>query len=145
MGIFKAKGAPAPWCSLVWKDLSPQRDKFLVWLVVKNFITTCDKVASWGGSGLFSCLFCPCSLETRDHLFGGCVVYKELYAGLLAKAFPRTPSDDWNIELQWASNDLKGKQLRNQAAKAIWRAMISTIWRERYSLKMEDPRRASRR
>ncbi|CAI0395301.1 unnamed protein product [Linum tenue] len=57
--------------------------------------------------------------ETRAHLFGGCIVFKELFAGLLAKAFSRTPSDDWDAELQWASTHLKGEQLRSQVAKAV--------------------------
>ncbi|CAL1353396.1 unnamed protein product [Linum trigynum] len=107
--VFRPKDVPVPWYSLVWKGLSPPRDKFIVWMIVKNYIVTCDKVARWGGRGPLSCVFCSCALETRAHLFGECVVYKELYAGLLAKEFPRTPSDDWDVELQWAVSHLRGK------------------------------------
>ncbi|CAN1804292.1 hypothetical protein LINPERHAP1_LOCUS23861 [Linum perenne] len=46
------------WCDLVWKDPHIPRHSFLSWLVIKDRVTTRDKLKKWGLCTVIDCLLC---------------------------------------------------------------------------------------
>ena len=69
--------------------------------------------------------------ETRNHIFFECSFSKAIWKMILTLSGIRRDVSDWNFELKWASQRLKGKALISTLLRIGWNAYIYHMWRER--------------
>jgi hypothetical protein len=60
------------WCKNVWFPLSISKQAFVLWLAMRDRLTTGERLLKWGYQDNVQCRFCHHQLETRDHLFFDC-------------------------------------------------------------------------
>jgi hypothetical protein len=81
---IRTKHNVVDWWHLVWFPLSIPRHRFILWLAIKNHLSTGDRLVAWGYNGVSSCSFCRSCIETRDHMFFQCSFSKsceKMYGG----------------------------------------------------------------
>ncbi|CAA7040906.1 unnamed protein product [Microthlaspi erraticum] len=61
-----------PWTETVWFKQRVPKHAFILWVTLRDRLTTRDKLRSWGINVPASCLLCGSNPETRDHLFFQC-------------------------------------------------------------------------
>lgn len=66
------------WCHLVWFLMAISCQAFILWLAVKDSLSTGEKLVSWGYSGVVLCWFCRSCLESRDHLLFQCSLSRRI-------------------------------------------------------------------
>ena len=64
------KKATVFWSKTVWFTQGVPRFSFIVWLAVKNRLSTGDRMRAWGIQQ--GCVLCGERDETRDHIFFAC-------------------------------------------------------------------------
>ena len=80
-------------------------------------------------SGL--CILCKQEQESRDNLFFECSFSKDIWKMVLSLCGLQRDVFDWNSELQWAVQKLKGKALISILMRVGWTAFIYHTWKER--------------
>ena len=70
-----------------------------------------DRLKSWGIDLAGICSLCKQEQETRNHLFFECSFSKAIWKFILSLCGLRRDVLDWNYELKWATQKLKGKSL----------------------------------
>ncbi|CAL1360043.1 unnamed protein product [Linum trigynum] len=133
--FFRPKLPVVSWYKLVWSQPAMPRDQFLCWLITRGYLTTGDKLLSWGYQGDFNCAFCATAVETLNHLFAECSRYKGLYSCLFSKFTSRIPSNSWEVELNWAVTAFAGPSATCRVGRIIWQSLISSIWRDKCKAK----------
>lgn len=81
---IRTKHNVVDWWHLVWFPLSIPRHRFILWLAIKNRLSTGDRLVAWGYNGVSSCSFCRSCIEPRDHMFFQCTFSKsceKMYGG----------------------------------------------------------------
>lgn len=124
---IRDKRAIVFWNKSVWFSQGVPRYSFIVWLAVKDRLSTGVRMRAWGLQQ--SCVFCGERDETRDHLFFACsysfTVWDKLASGLMAG---RT-DPDWLLTLQYVSSNtlcVEDKVLM----KMVFQGCVYHIWRE---------------
>ena len=79
----REKKSEVDWCCLFWFSLAIPRHSFIIWLGIKDSLTTGDRVLKWGAHGEYECLFCRGYIESQDHLFFGCRYNKRLWKAVM--------------------------------------------------------------
>ncbi|CAL1411632.1 unnamed protein product [Linum trigynum] len=131
----RPKSRLVAWNALIWKGSYIPKNQFLVWLVVSDYIVIGDKIQGWGEAGSYGCVFCPCPLETRSHLFAECGVYRQAFAALFVNFTCQNHGNQWSGERAWASQQFQKRIEAALAGRMIWQALIAAVWRERCKVK----------
>ncbi|CAA7026437.1 unnamed protein product [Microthlaspi erraticum] len=63
---------PLGWTKTVWFKRRIPKHAFILWIALRNRLTTRDKLISWGMVVPSHCLLCGIGQETRDHIFFQC-------------------------------------------------------------------------
>ncbi|XP_071715051.1 uncharacterized protein [Rutidosis leptorrhynchoides] len=120
-----------PWHHVVWFPQANPKHAFIMWLAVKERLTTHDKLMKWYPSKSFKCALCDKEEDSISHLFFECEfskkVWSELKKLLIFRGLPGN--------LQGIVNMLAGFPFRCQ----IWdvinsltvAAAVYHIWQER--------------
>ncbi|CAL1379078.1 unnamed protein product [Linum trigynum] len=82
----------------------------------------------WGFNGSLGCVFCSCSLETSDHLFAECLLYRNMIQKLFGRSEVFT---SLNSELGWMQQVFGSQNVKSQVGRAMWHSLITVVWRER--------------
>ena len=77
-----------------------------------------------------TCALCKQEQETRDHLFFRCSFSKPICKMVLHLCGLRREVFDWDGELSWAIQKLKGKAWNFMLLRIGWNAFIYQIWKE---------------
>lgn len=116
---------------MVWFSKSIRKHAFIVWLTIKNRLTTRDKLLAWGMTTSANCPLCQRYPESKDHLFYECNFSAAVWEVILRKCnvyrYPRF----WSNELLWVIHNLKGNSFAATIKKLAWAATIYHLWRER--------------
>ncbi|XP_071695705.1 uncharacterized protein [Rutidosis leptorrhynchoides] len=68
-----------PWHHVVWFPQANPKHAFIMWLAVKERLTTHDKLMKWYPSKSFKCALCDKEEDYISHLFFGCEFSKKKY------------------------------------------------------------------
>jgi len=63
--FLRKKKEIVDWGSLVWFPYALPKQAFILWLVMKNRLTTRDRMLCWGYTGDIKCVFCRHFTESR--------------------------------------------------------------------------------
>ncbi|XP_024010652.1 uncharacterized protein LOC112086108 [Eutrema salsugineum] len=132
------------WHKGIWFKFAMPKYAFCSWLAIKNRLSTGDRMIAWNPGINSGCIFCPASIETRDHLFFPCpfsaTIWTCLASGLLSSRFTM----DWNSLTQIISYDSLAP-IPMFLTRYVLQCSIHTIWRERNSRRHGELPNASSR
>ena len=116
------------WSRMVWFPQGVPRSSFITWLVIKNRLSTWDRMRQWGL--VQGCVLCGERDETRDHLFFACLFYYTVWENLAGRLLGKGINPDW----QWTINCMQRlgeKRMDTILAKMLLQSVIYHVWRER--------------
>ncbi|CAN1147980.1 Transposon TX1 uncharacterized 149 kDa protein [Linum perenne] len=116
-----------PWAPILWKGLKIPKNSMITWLVLKDRISTLDKVAIWYAGVNQICPLCGDFDESRQHLFLDCDFSRKCYE-VFFTGWARFGS--WDNLVQFISK-WHGKNPVDQVKSLVWCAVTSEVWRER--------------
>ncbi|XP_056860217.1 uncharacterized protein LOC108838378 [Raphanus sativus] len=80
------------WSKVIWFSLGVPHFAFITWLVVRNRLSTGDRMRAWGQ--VQGCLFCGEPDETRDHLYFACPYTYTIWLEVVGTLLGRPPDPD---------------------------------------------------
>ena len=116
------------WSKGVWFTQGVPRFSFIVWLAVKNRLSTGDRMRVWGIQQ--GCVLCGESDETRDHLFFACLYSFTVWDKLVNMLTENRTDPDWMATLQYVS----GNSLHlfdRILLKMAFQTSVYLLWKER--------------
>lgn len=117
-----------PWYRTVWFPQRVPRYAFIVWLAIKDRLSTGTRMRAWGAAQ--PCMFCGERDESRDHLFFACPYTFTIWSGLAGNLLRRKVNPDWSNTLTSLSSSYFNLQNKTLLGMAFQTA-IYKIWRER--------------
>lgn len=139
-GIFTVKSAwdairihhdKVDWASIVWFKHHIPRYSFILWLAIRNSLSTRDKLFSHGLIQSAYCVLCNDDLESHSHLFFKCSYTARLWLHLLGKLGLQCFASTWAETIEWGVAQLSGTSLLQILGKLSFSSLIYFIWRER--------------
>ena len=104
---------------------------FIAWMAILNRLPTMDRLQAWGMEVEGTCVLCKQDMENRNHLFFGCSFSRNIWKGVLELCGLRREVWDWEEELKWAYQKLKGASLLSIILRSAWNACVYFVWNER--------------
>lgn len=117
-----------PWYRTVWFPQRVPRYSFIVWLAIKDRLSTGTRMRAWGANQ--PCIFCGERDESRDHLFFACPYTFTIWSDLAGKLLGRKLNPDWSRTL----TSLRSPQftlLDKTLLRIAFQTALYMIWRER--------------
>ncbi|EOA33837.1 hypothetical protein CARUB_v10021318mg, partial [Capsella rubella] len=123
-------GPLVPWFKSVWFKERIPKHAFISWVVIRNRLTTRDRLRGWGMNVPSECLLCTSSAESRLHLFFECAYSHEVWSSFFTHPSLSPPAMFEDI-VAWVRSS-RSKKLRT-ICKLIFQAVVYGLWRERNS------------
>jgi hypothetical protein len=123
------------WWSLVWFAYAIPKQAFILWLVMRDSLTTGERLAKWGFSGAVDCLFCRNGLETRNHLFFECSFSSRIWRAGMTRCNVDDPPLLWEDILLLGCNHWKHKTLSAFLCRLVLSSTVYNLWRARNEIK----------
>ena len=116
------------WSKSVWFPQEVPRYSFIVWLAIKDRLSTGVRMRAWGIQK--GCLMCGERDESRDHiLFAGPFTYT-VWNRLVSRLCGSRINPDWSLTLQFViSNTLSS--MDKILIKMLFQTFIYYMWKER--------------
>lgn len=105
------------WWKLVWFGIPIPKQAFILWLAIRNGLTTGEKLLSWGYNGEANCVFCRGCIESREHLFFECGYSRRLWRELLKKTLIHNPPLSWSDIKRMGVNEWRKKSFKTVICK----------------------------
>lgn len=119
------------WHKLVWfKDKIPKH-AFISWLIMRERLTTRDRLLSWGLDVPNQCLLCGNFPESQSHLFFICPFSAEVWTSLHSQVYLSSSMAFEDITLWLRSSSIAGKL--KIICRLTFQATMYSLWRERNS------------
>ncbi|CAN1159330.1 LINE-1 retrotransposable element ORF2 protein [Linum perenne] len=115
------------WFKYLWKNSRIMKNSLLTWLIIRNRITTLDKIAKWDTTVVAICPLCSTATESRDHLFAGCSFFRSCFNSF----FSTIQFNTWTDHLDYVMREWKGESVENKVKRISWCAVLGAVWRER--------------
>ena len=132
----RVKRDKVSWSKVVWLPQGVPRYAFILWLAIKNRLSTGDRMRQWGM--VQGCVFCGERDETRDHLYFACpysyTVWEVLARRLVGNGI--NPDWQWTIARLQRMND---KRLDTILARMLIQSTVYHVWRERNARRHQQP------
>ena len=122
------------WAKGVWFSMATPKFAFIVWLAMKNRLSTMDRIAKWSQGVDNVCVLCHTEAETRDHLFFKCSYSDQLWRYLVGGILGSSYTDGWTEIVQKTSGSTLDKKSLFCLRYAL-QAATYAIWRERNRVK----------
>jgi len=128
--FLRKKKDNVDWWLLVWFPHAIPKQAFIVCLPMHNWLSTGDRLLSWGYTGDTKCVFCRNSIESRDHIFFSYSFTYRIWRTCMQRCNPLAPPSDW-LEIvndgcsKWKSKTLEGVLcwlILSSTAYGTWRA-----------------------
>jgi hypothetical protein len=123
------------WWPLVWFAYAIPKQAFVLWLTMRDSLTTGARLASWGFKGDVLCLFCRHCLESRDHLFFECGFSSRIWKACLVRCLVDNPPFIWSDVVSVGCSHWKKKVLHDTLCRLVLSSTIYNIWRARNEIK----------
>lgn len=136
----KSEKSSQPWSGIraYGSPITSQNTFFMVWLAVRNILSTGDRMLSWNDTTLSSCYLYPEPLETRDHIFFACPYATEIWRPLKLKLLQSQYTIQWDIVLDILVDTSQGK-LKLFLLKYVFQISIHSIWRDMNGRRHGEP------
>lgn len=119
------------WAKLLWhKDFIP-RCSVICWLACKNRMNTKDKLCSWGIVTDSTCALCGNGVESRDHLFFGCVFSRYVWEAVLFRCDVQYMCSNWEEEVEKAVKRFSGSNFGVRLGRVSFTVAVYCLWKER--------------
>lgn len=82
------------WRQLVWFSQAVPRHSFMVWLTLRNRLSTDDRMRFWGITQV--CTLCGEPTETREHLYSACPFSFMVWINTAGKLLGDVITPDWD-------------------------------------------------
>jgi hypothetical protein len=129
--LLRLKFPVVDWLRVVWFPLTIARHSFILWLAVRDALTTKDKLCSWGFTSSSLCLFCYGCQESKDHLFFECSFGCRIWRALMFDCFVDDPPVQWDAVIHWFIERVRGKSLKTCLCKLCLGATVYHLWKQR--------------
>lgn len=116
------------WSKGVWFSQAVPRFSFIVWLAVRNRLSTGDRMREWGIQQ--GCVLCGERDETRDHIFFACPYYFTVWDKLTNRLSGARTDPDWMTTLQFVSGNSLPIMDRI-LLRMVFQTTIYHLWKER--------------
>ncbi|XP_062145452.1 uncharacterized protein LOC133852713 [Alnus glutinosa] len=123
------------WWSLIWFNQAIPKKAFLLWLAVRNRLTTVDRLPTWGYKGDTQCCFCRHGTESRDHLFFNCSFSSQIWEICMKRRNFSNPLLDWQNVVEECSRKCISKKLKSVLCRLVLSSSVYNIWRARNEIK----------
>ena len=116
------------WRKVVWFPQGVPRFSFILWLAVKNRLSTGDRMRVWGIQQ--GCVLCGERDETRDHLFFACPYSFTVWDKLVNRLTGNGTDPDWMGTLRHVS-DNSLPLFDRILLKMAFQTCVYLLWKER--------------
>ncbi|KAL0844788.1 hypothetical protein Bca101_018034 [Brassica carinata] len=128
--LLRENKTACDWACGVWFAYATPKFSFMVWLAIKDRLSTMDRVAKWSRGIDEVCALCKAAKETRSHLFFDCAytaqVWEYVAKGLLGSSHTKL----WPEILSIITDKTREKKSLFCICYAF-QAALYVIWRER--------------
>ncbi|KAL0749205.1 hypothetical protein Bca101_031208 [Brassica carinata] len=115
----------------VWFKQRISKHSFITWLIMRERLTTRDRLRSWGLQVPPECLLCGSSLESQNHLFFDCSFSRDVWSAFFTHRSLSPPFLIADI-IQWVRVSSPNAKLKI-ICHIIFQAVLYFLWRERNS------------
>ena len=126
------------WSKAVWFTQGVPRFSFIVWLAVKNRLSTGDRLLKWNPQAMSTCWLCKSVAETRDHLFFECTYSEVVWRGTIKDLAGLGVSSKWSRLIRKLETGLQNRTL-TFLFRYCFQALVYAIWFERNARRVGEP------
>ncbi|GKB12041.1 RNA-directed DNA polymerase, eukaryota, reverse transcriptase zinc-binding domain protein [Tanacetum coccineum] len=119
------------WYDLVWNSHCISRHTFVLWMAIKNKLSTQDKLARWYPNNTYCCSLCKKGVDSHDHLFFNYDYSKSFWAKVMGKAKMRMTTNNWNDTVMEMSKWKNKRSVWGIIKNLCVAAAVYYIWQER--------------
>jgi hypothetical protein len=123
------------WWPLVWFPYAIPKHSFVMWLVMKNSLSTGDRLAKWGYMGNVQCLFCRNGMESCEHLFFECSFSARLWKTGIARCNVLNPSTSLQDVIRLGCSKWNKKTMSATLCRLVLCSTVYHLWRNRNDIK----------
>lgn len=116
------------WSKSVWFSQGVPRYSFIVWLAIKDRLSTGVRMRAWGIQQ--GCLMCGERDESRDHIFFACPFTFTVWNRLAGRLCGRWINPDWSLTLQFVTRNTLSS-LDKILVQMLFQTCIYYMWKER--------------
>ena len=113
---------------MVWFAQAVPRFSFILWLAIKNRLSTGDRMRVWGLQQ--ECLLCGEKDETRYHLFFACPYSFMVWVRATGSLLGNRITPDWQDTVTRIQYD-RGNKMDMVLMRMVFQMAVYHIWRER--------------
>ncbi|KAM2128052.1 hypothetical protein ACFX1R_007895 [Malus domestica] len=132
-----------PWDHLVWHNASIPRASFVLWLAIKNKLTTLDRIGQFSSRANLNCVLCDSDLESHSHLFFDCPFTEGLWQHVLMRCGVPWLHPPWPSFVDSVATHWRGKSLPVVVKKLSLAVTVYCIWCERNNRMFNNCRKTS--
>lgn len=110
--------------------MDPEIDSFIVWLAVRDRLSTGCRMKNWNGNVDSSFIFCQDPLEYVEHLFFECSFSKQIWEVLIKGVLDNQYTANWFQILRLITRSDRNK-IKAFTVRYVFQTALHSIWRER--------------
>lgn len=116
------------WFNSVWfKSRIPKHD-FILWLVMRDRLSTRDRLITWGLSIPSDCLLCNSASESKAHIFFNCSYSAEGWNSFFTH-LALSPPVFFDDIVRWVHRSSRNQKLKT-ICKLIFQGVVYFLWKE---------------
>lgn len=119
------------WVNLVWFKSRIPKHSFIIWLVMRDRLSTRDSLRSWGLSISSDFLLCDSASESKSRIFFNCSYSAEVWNSFFTHQ-ALSPPVLFNDIVRWVHHASRIQKLKT-ICKLIFQAVVYFLWKERNS------------
>lgn len=128
--ITREKHCEYEWHKGVWFKNATPKYSFIVWLAVRDRLSTGCRMKNWNGNVDSSCIFCQDPLESVEHLFFECSFSKQIWEVLIKGVLDNQYTANWSQILRLITRSDRNK-IKAFTVRYVFQTALHSIWRER--------------
>jgi hypothetical protein len=132
---LRKKKVEVDWWPLIWFPHAILKQAFLMWLAVKNRLTTGDRLLAWGYNGDTQCVFFRHGIESRNHLFFQCSFSSRVWQNCMHRCNIDVPVFDWPSVIATGCVQWKTKRLRGVLCRLALSSVVYHLWKARNEIR----------
>ena len=128
--VIREKHLSCFWSRMVWFKHATPKFSFILWMAMKERLTTGERMSRWGGNVDTACVFCQDPFETLAHLFFECPYSSQIWEVLMKGVMGIRYTSNWRSITRAALDNTQGK-IKLFVVRYVLQAAVHTVWRER--------------
>ena len=116
------------WSKSVWFPQGVPRYSFIVWLAIKDRLSTGVRMMAWGIQQ--GCMMCGERDETRDNIFFACPFTYTVWDRLASRLCGNSINPDWSLTLHFVTNNTLSN-MDKILVKMLFQTCVYYMWKER--------------